>query len=433
MRVIGLMSGTSADGVDAALVEVRRRAGGVAARLVALESVPYPTPLRRRLLAAASGTALGAGEVALLGQLLGERFADAVRAVCRRARVASGAVDLVGCHGHTLHHDPAGARVSLQVGEAAIIAVGTGITTVADFRPADVAAGGEGAPLVPLAHACLFRDHRRGRAVQNLGGIGNVTYLPPGRGLTGVVAFDTGPGNIVVDALVRRLSQGRRWFDAGGARAGRGRVDEGFVAELLRHPFFRRRPPRSTGRELFGEEYVDAFVAAGRRRRLGDDDLVATATALTAASCADAYRRFLARRGRLDEVLLCGGGAANRTLVGMLRRMLPRAVVRATADVGVPTQAVEAVAFALLAVAAAFGIPATCPRRPAPRVRSCSARSFRGRTTGAWRSRAAPRSAGPASLIVREALGAAAELTGRWAAVSDLATAPMLPQEVVHG
>jgi anhydro-N-acetylmuramic acid kinase len=359
LRVIGLMSGTSCDGVDAAVVRVRRHGTALRATLETFATTPYTPAMRRRLLRVAGGAAVPAAEIAALAGALGERFAAAVSALRRRARARS--IDLVGCHGHTVHHDPTGARVTLQLGEAAIVAVRTGLTTVADFRPADVAAGGQGAPLVPFVHAALFRDTRRARAVQNLGGIGNVTYLPPGRGVADVRAFDTGPGNIVIDGLVRRLSHGRHWLDRGGVCAARGRVDDALVARLLRHEVFRLEPPKSTGRELFGEAYVDALVTAGRRRRLSDDDLVATATALTAASCADAYRRFLLPHGPIDEVVLCGGGADNPTLVGMLRAALPFASVRTTAALGVPAQAVEAVAFAVLAAAAVWGMASNVP------------------------------------------------------------------------
>lgn len=361
MRVIGLMSGTSADGIDAALVAVRRRRGGLDARLEAFRHLAYAPELRRRLLGASDGAALGAEELAILGREIGERQAAAVRGLCAKASIPTSAVDLVGCHGHTVHHDPSGARVTLQIGEAAVVAVRTGITTVADFRPADVAAAGEGAPLVPAAHAWLFRHATRGRAIQNLGGIGNVTYLPPGSGLDGVLAFDTGPGNMVIDAIVRRVTRGARWFDAGGRGAARGRVDEDLVDCWLRHPYFRRRPPKSTGRELFGERWVDAMIADAKRRRVTGNDLLATATALTAASCADAYRRFLVPRGRIDEMWVCGGGSANPTLLAMLRARLPGVAVGVCDDLGTPSRAVEAVAFALLAVATALGLPGNVP------------------------------------------------------------------------
>jgi anhydro-N-acetylmuramic acid kinase len=361
MRVIGLMSGTSADGVDAALVRVARRGPGLSARLEGFRHVAYLPAMRRRLLGAADGAPIGVAELAILGREVGERQAAAVIGICRATKTTLAAIDLVGCHGHTLHHDPSGDRVTLQIGEAAAIAVRTGITTVADFRPADVAAAGEGAPLVPAAHAWLFRHRRIGRAIQNLGGIGNVTYLPPGAGLGGVTAFDTGPGNMLVDALVRRMTRGREWFDAGGRRAARGTVDETLVRAWLRHPYFRRRPPKSTGRELFGAAYVDAMTADAKRRRLSSEDLLATATALTAASCADAYRRFLAPRGPLGEIWVCGGGSANPTLLAMLRDRLPGIRVRASDALGMPSRAVESVAFALLAAATVLGLPGNVP------------------------------------------------------------------------
>jgi anhydro-N-acetylmuramic acid kinase len=361
MRVIGLMSGTSADGIDAALVTVRRRGGGLDARLEAFRHLAYAPELRRRLLDAADGALLSAEEFAILGRKIGQRQAAAVRGLCAKAAIPTSAVDLVGCHGHTLHHDPSGARVTWQIGEAAVVAVRTGITTVADFRSADVAAGGEGAPLVPAAHAWLFRHATRGRAIQNLGGIGNVTYLPPGSGLDGVVAFDTGPGNMLIDAIVRRATNGACWFDGGGRGAARGRVNEELVQSWLRHPYFRRRPPKSTGRELFGKRWVDAMIADAKRCRVRGDDLLATATALTAASCADAYRRFLVTRGRLDELWVCGGGSANRTLLAMLRARLPGVAVGVCDDLGTPSRAVESVAFALLAAATALGLPGNVP------------------------------------------------------------------------
>lgn len=361
MRVIGLMSGTSADGIDAALVAVRRKGLDLAARLEAFRHLAYPSELRRRLLDAADGASLRAEDFAILGREIGECQAAAVRGLCAKAAIPTSAVDLVGCHGHTLHHDPSGARVTWQIGEAAVVAVRTGITTVADFRPADVAAGGQGAPLVSAAHAWLFRHAKRGRAIQNLGGIGNVTYLPPGSGLDGVLAFDTGPGNMLIDAIVRRATRGARWFDAGGRGAACGRVDEDLVQGWLRHPYFRRRPPKSTGRELFGTRRVDAMIADAKRRRVRGDDLLATVTALTAASCADAYRRFLMTRGPLEEVWVCGGGSANPTLLAMLRARLPGLAVGVCDELGRPSRAVEAMSFALLAAATACGLPGNVP------------------------------------------------------------------------
>jgi anhydro-N-acetylmuramic acid kinase len=377
MRVIGLMSGTSLDGVDAALVEVHGRRPHV--RPLGFRSWPYPAALRADLLAVAEGTRLDAAHLARLHVAVGERLAAAVLGLCRALRVPPARVALVGSHGQTIHHAPS-RGCTLQIGEPAVIAVRTGITTVAGFRAADVAAGGEGAPLVPWAHHVLFAHPRRARAVQNLGGIGNVTYLPAGGAADDVVAFDTGPGNMVIDGVVRRISRNRAWMDRDGRLARRGRVDAALLAALLRHPFLARRPPKSTGREEFGAAVVARLVRDGRRRRLTDADLVATATAFTARATADAYRRFLPR---LDEVLVAGGGSRNPTLVAALAGALPETAVRTVDALGIEAAALEAYAFALLAWATAAGRSAALPQVTGARQRPvlgliAPGRAFRG-------------------------------------------------------
>jgi anhydro-N-acetylmuramic acid kinase len=256
-------------------------------------------------------------------------------------------------------------RSTLQLGQPAVIAERTGITTVADFRPRDLAAGGQGAPLAPYAHALLFGRADQAVAVQNLGGIGNVTFVPPGGGPGDVIAFDTGPANMVVDGLVRLVSADREAFDRDGARAARGRVHRDLLAELLEDPFFERRPPKSTGRERFGDPYVAALRARGATLGIGDDDLIATAGALTARSIARAYRDFLPARP--DRVVLCGGGTRNPTLARMIAEAValevgPGIPVEPSDAAGIPAEAVEAVSFAVLARETLAGLPAGLPQ-----------------------------------------------------------------------
>ncbi len=351
---VGLMSGTSMDGVDAAVCRVAGSGAGARLRVLGFLHRPYPRRLRERLRALAEGGTT-AREVCLLNDAVGEAFADAAEAAARAAGVRP---DFAGSHGQTIWHEPGrGGRrtATLQIGEASLVAERLGCPVVSDFRPRDCAAGGQGAPLVPYADWVLFRRPGRVLAIQNLGGIGNVTVVTPDLG--GVFAFDTGPANLPVDEAVRAITGGREAFDRGGRRAARGRVDAGLLRDLLRHPFLRRRPPRSSGREEFGGR----FVAGLRRRRLRPDDLVATLTRFSAAATADAYRRFVLPRARLDGVLLCGGGARNPVLVAHLRGLLAPIPVGFTEDAGLPGPMKEAASFALLAAETLAGVPSSVP------------------------------------------------------------------------
>jgi len=350
LRVAGLMSGTSADGVDAAIVDIAP--GRV--RVVAFATIPYRPALRRQVLDLAHAETARVDDLCRLNFALGEVFADALMRLAKRNRIALGSIDLVGSHGQTVRHLPRGRiRSTLQLGEPSVIAERTGIPTVADFRPRDLAAGGQGAPLVPFADYFLFRDRRKARAVQNIGGIANVTFLAPGAGPEKIIAFDTGPGNMVVDRAAERATRGRRRFDSGGRLARRGRVDAALLAELMRHPYLRRRPPKSTGREAFGRAFADRLYDRARRRNLAPADIVATATAWTAETIADAYRRFLPRAP--DEVIVSGGGARNPALVHLLAEAVAPARVRLSDELGVDADAKEAVAFAILAWATVRG------------------------------------------------------------------------------
>ena len=356
------MSGTSADGVDVAIVAI---AGGKV-RLLAFEVFPYPRALREEILRLCRPESARLDDICHYNFVLGEVFAGAVIRLCSKSGIALRSLDLIGSHGQTIYHSPRGrggrggaVRSTLQIGEPSVIAQRTGVTTVADFRPRDMAAGGEGAPLVPYADYVLFRHSRRSRAVQNIGGIANVTFLPGGCRQSDVIAFDTGPGNMVIDGIMRLISGGRKRFDRDGQMAARGAVDRRLLNEMLRHPFLRRRPPKSTGREEFGDFFAERIYRRASGKGLADADIVATVTAFTAATIARAYRQFLP--GLPDELILCGGGARNGTLAGMLRGELPEVKMLWSDDFGISADAKEAVSFAILAWATIKGYANNIP------------------------------------------------------------------------
>ena len=361
-RVAGLMSGTSVDGIDVAIVDIH----DAKVRLVAFDVFPYKPALRKEILALCHPDSAKVDRICHLNHVLGEVFTEAVIKLCDGSGVALDSIDLIGSHGQTIWHQPQGGRYggrtirsTLQIGEPSVIAQRTGVTTVADFRPRDMAAGGQGAPLVPYADYVLFRDAKVRRAVQNIGGIANVTFLPRVCKRDDIVAFDTGPGNMVIDGIVRLATDGKRHLDRGGAMAAKGRIDQTLLREMLRHPFLRRKPPKSTGREEFGQAYCEWFSHRARKRALAPDDMVATVTAFTACTIADAYRQFLPAMP--DEMILCGGGAHNRTLVRMLQRELEAVKIRTTDEFGIDVDAREAVAFAILAWATMRGTANNVP------------------------------------------------------------------------
>ncbi|MBN1826960.1 MAG: anhydro-N-acetylmuramic acid kinase [Candidatus Eisenbacteria bacterium] len=345
-RVIGLNSGTSMDGVDAALVEIRGAGPGLSARVVDFRHEAIRKGDRERLLRAAGRGAREAEERARLHARVGELFARAALRLAER-NGGIGTIDLIGSHGQTLLHLPARREgASVQIGDGAVIAARTGTATVFDFRAADVAAGGEGAPLLPLTDWLLFRSPRRDRVLLNIGGIANFTLLPAGCSLEEVVAFDTGPGNALIDRIARLASGGKRRFDPGGAGAARGIVDRETLARLMRHPFLRRRPPKSTGTSVFGDAMAGELWEAGRKKGLGAEGILATATAFTARSAAEA---IAARAAPDAEVYVCGGGARNRTLAAMIADGIAPRPLLPFEKLGVDPDAREAVGFALLA------------------------------------------------------------------------------------
>jgi len=362
MRTVGLMSGTSADAVDVAIVDIAERK----VHLRAFEMFSYPPALRAEILRLCRIESARLDNICHYNFVLGEVFADAVVKLCSKSGIPLSSIDLIGSHGQTIYHSPRARRhgrraigSTLQIGEPSVIAQRTGITTVADFRPRDIAAGGEGAPLVPYADHVLFGHSRLSRAVQNIGGIANVTFLPDDCRSDAILAFDTGPGNMVIDGIIRLATGGKRNVDRGGKMAARGTVNDKLLGEMLKHPFLRRRPPKSTGREEFGAEFAERIYRRATRKDLPDADIVATVTALTAHSIARAYRRFLPAMP--DEMILCGGGAHNSTLVEMLRGELADVKMLSTSDFGISVDAKEAVSFAILAWATIKGMANNVP------------------------------------------------------------------------
>jgi len=385
MIVAGVMSGTSADGINVGVVRIERNRGKIirdsegseersiranAAKhdlrlskmtsresqlsisLLAHEEFPFPLRVRQMILRMMNAESASVADLARLNFLLGELYAEAVAKTAREHRLK---IDLIGCHGQTLYHQGTAGpflgrklAVTWQTGEAAVIAARVGVPVVSDFRPADMAAGGKGAPLVPFFDYAIYRDARVGRIAQNIGGVANLTAIPAGATPHQIIAFDTGPGNMVIDAVVQQLFNKR--YDRDGKIAASGTARKDVIERLLRAPFFRQRPPRTAGREEFGREYVGRFLQLCRGA--SKKDVVATATALTAQSIADAIRRFVfPKRGGYRELIVSGGGAKNPTLTAMLQRELSslEISVRFSDEFGIPAEAKEAVAFALLA------------------------------------------------------------------------------------
>lgn len=362
--VVGLMSGTSADGIDAALVEVSGAGLGARLRLVTGLTVPFPPADRDELFRMFDPQTATVDRLCRFNFRLGELFAEAALAVIAHAGLDVSQVDLIGSHGQTVWHIPPPHGATLQVGEPAVIAERTGLPVVADFRVADMAAGGQGAPLVSYFDLVVFRHPTRSRAVQNIGGIGNVTYLPArepdGCGPEDVLAFDTGPGNMLIDAVVATLTGGQQLLDRDGMMAARGRVDAAWLKDLLADPYLHLPPPKTTGREVYGRPFALRLLSEAQRRQLSPEDTVATVSALTADSIVAAYRDFLLPRGGLHEVVVSGGGAHN----AFLRQRIATALgipVRPSEEFGINGKLKEAMAFALLASDAVAGLPTNVP------------------------------------------------------------------------
>lgn len=389
------MSGTSADGIDVALVRISEQSQRGAssfpkAHLLNFAAFPYPPAVRESVLRLANGAATSTREISQLNFRLGDLFADAALRACKKFRIAPRRIALIGSHGQTVYHQGArtfflGAPTSstLQIAEPSIIAERTGITTIADFRPADMAAGGQGAPLVPFVDYLLYRDLRAngkvGRIALNIGGIANLTVIPAGAQPRDVIAFDTGPGNMIIDALAFHFTHGRLRFDRDSQLARRGQLHPELLNQLLAHPFFRKSPPKTAGREEFGASYAAQLISVARRKTIRPADLLHTATAFTAASIARAIQDFVFPRARVSELILAGGGARNPLLVAYLAAFLPLLKIIPADALGVPADAKEAFAFALLGYEAlhrrANNLPsATGARHPTVLGKICYAR-----------------------------------------------------------
>ncbi|MGB8522010.1 MAG: anhydro-N-acetylmuramic acid kinase [Candidatus Acidiferrales bacterium] len=356
MLVLGMMSGTSADGIDVALARISGHPPKLSAKLEGHHHTAFPAAVRKAILRLANGSPTTTAEISQLNFLLGEEFARAAISACRSWRVPLRRISLIGSHGQTIYHQGGPSPFlnyprlpsTLQIGEPSVIAERTGITTIADFRPADMAAGGQGAPLVPFVDYLLYRHPKRARVALNIGGIANVTVIPAHAKPKDVFAFDTGPGNMIVDALVEHFTHGRSHYDKDSQMALRGRLLPKLLTELMDDPYFRRQPPKTAGREQFGQSYAQKMISWATKRRAKSQDVVRTATIFTSLSIASAFRQFILPRTPVHEVIVAGGGARNSLMMVYLAAILGLPVIF-SGELGVKPEAKEALAFAVLA------------------------------------------------------------------------------------
>jgi len=377
MLVLGLMSGTSADGIDIALAQISGAPPNLKAKLLEHTSAKFPPAIRKEILRVGEQNQTTAGDLSQLNFRLGALYAEAVRQACRQFRVAPERLSLIGNHGQTIFHQGRPVKYlgrltasTLQIGEPSVIAARTGVTTISDFRPADIAQGGQGAPLVPYADYLLYRHPKLGRISLNLGGIANITVMPAAARPDDVFAFDTGPANMLIDALVSHFTHGRQRFDRDARLAMTGRSLPALLDDLMRDPYLRLAPPKSTGREYYGHDYLEKVLRCGRRYQAKPGDLVRAATIFTALTIADALHRFVVPRSKIDQLIVSGGGAHNPLIMAQLAAALPDLAISPSTKFGVPEDAKEAFAFALMAYETYHQRPANLPsatgaKRPA--------------------------------------------------------------------
>lgn len=364
--VIGLMSGTSADGVDAVLVRLTGHGTSTRVQQLAFVSPPYTEEVRSRILRVAQGDFGGSREICLMNVLLGQLFVDACEELCQKAGVSPNDIDLIGSHGQTIYHIPLAesylghkVRATLQIGEASELCERFGCPVVSDFRVRDVAAGGLGAPLVPYTEYLLYSDPHRHVGLQNIGGIGNITILPAGGKLSDLSAFDTGPGNMMMDQITGLITNGQQRYDKGGQLASSGHVSQELLSYLMQDPYLQQKPPKTTGREHYNNEAVHAVMKKGQDLGLSGVDILATVTMFT-ASCIDYSIRHLCKV-KPQRLIVGGGGALNPTLMANIRSLLPEVEVMTNEDLGFDGNAKEAIAFAILANEAIHGIANNAP------------------------------------------------------------------------
>ena len=395
------MSGTSVDGIDACLVEISGNGLHTKINILAFETYSYDKPTRTAILGTCNPETGTVDKVCQLNFHLGKLFANAATSIANKAQIAIQDIDLIGSHGQTIYHLPNQTtmektedrrqksevrsnesnsntvdidafkkemwdlphiRSTLQIGEPSVIAQETGVTTVADFRPRDMAAGGQGAPLVPYVDFLLFRDKEKGRALQNIGGIANVTILPKNCSINDVIAFDTGPGNMIIDRITELVTNTTQHFDEGGKLAERGKIHDSLLATLLAHPYLSKPPPKTTGREEFGISFADNLYKDAIHSGIKDLDILATVTAFTARTIADSYKQWVLSKHQLSEIILSGGGSHNSTLIKFLRQYLePPIQIHSINKFGISPNAKEALAFAILANETISGNPNNVP------------------------------------------------------------------------
>ncbi len=369
--IVGLMSGTSVDGIDAAIVEITGHGLATDVALIAFETFPFPPGVPQRILALCQPDTGRVDDICEMNFYIGHLFAEAVKHILKKSGMRANDIDLIGSHGQTIHHLPHGTQKSstLQIGEPAVIAHETGIPTIADFRVADMAAGGQGAPLVSYPDYLLFRDSAQTVGLLNIGGIANLTVLPADGTFDSVCAADTGPGNMCIDAVISEMTEGAERYDKDGRRAAQGNVHQPLIDEWLKHPFFQLSPPKTTGREMFGYTYAMACLTACRAHELSDNDCIATLTALTVQTIVGYIERFVRGQNPIDMLYVSGGGVHNQTIMRRLGELLSDTAVESVDTSGISADAKEAIAFAILANETLHGNAGNLPSATGASVR----------------------------------------------------------------